>query len=67
MQPDPTISAPRLWNEREAAAYLGVSVKWLQNDRWHGPRIPFTKIGRCVRYRVAEVVEFVERNSVEAK
>ena len=34
---------PVLWSQREAAEYLGVSIKWLERDRWGGATIPFIK------------------------
>jgi excisionase family DNA binding protein len=47
-------------DERYAAAYLGVSVEtlrtWRQKKR--GPR--YRKLGRCVRYSLADLEAFIE-------
>jgi hypothetical protein len=47
-------------DERFAASYLAVSVEtlrtWRKQDR--GPR--YRRIGRCVRYSVADLLAFVE-------
>ena len=41
-----------LITEREAAAFLGLSARFLQNRRTRGGGPPFVRIsGRCVRYR----------------
>lgn len=54
----------------EAAKFLGLSYEALkawaskqaqnQNNR---PRLPFVKLGRSVRYRVKDLIEFVEANT----
>jgi hypothetical protein len=51
----------RLWNEHEAARYLGVSVKFLQQDRAKAMRIAFVKIGRSVRYDPADLIAYKDR------
>ena len=61
-----TVTVPVLWDQKQTAEYLGVSHKWLERDRWVGARIPYVKVGRGVRYRAADVVAFVEQNSVTA-
>lgn len=47
-------------DERSTAALLGVSVETLRTWRKlnRGPR--FRKLGRCVRYRIADLEAFVE-------
>jgi hypothetical protein len=60
-----TLTVPVLWDQRQTADYLGVSPKWLERDRWLGAKIPYVKVGRGVRYRAADVVAYVESNSVE--
>lgn len=61
-----TVTLPRLFDQKEAADYLGVSVKWLERDRWTGPVIPFVKVGKHVRYRGDVLVAYVERQTREA-
>jgi excisionase family DNA binding protein len=56
---------PSLLNEDDAAALLGVSVSFLQNDRVtrrHG--IPYFKVGRCVRYRGSELDTWLDSCAV---
>lgn len=54
------LETDRLWNETEAARYLGLSVEFMQQDRSKAVRIPFIKIGRSVRYEPCEVIGFKE-------
>jgi len=45
-----------LLTTRQAAPVLGVSVAFLERDRWAGARVPFIKIGaRAVRYRLSDL------------
>ena len=55
------LSVP-LINEKEAAGYLSVSIRALQQwrHRREGPR--WVMVGRCVRYRPCDLREFVEAN-----
>jgi hypothetical protein len=62
--PEPDLS--RLWNEKEAARFLGLSQKFLQSDRAGARRIPFIKIGSAVRYDPADVKSFTDRCKVRA-
>ena len=40
----------------QAANVLGVSIAFLERDRWAGARVPFIKIGsRAVRYRLQDL------------
>jgi hypothetical protein len=55
---------PHLLDETEAAKYLGMSLAWMQQDRVSRRRVPYIKIGRAVRYRVADLIAFVERCKV---
>lgn len=48
-----------LLTERQAAALLKVSVKSLQGWRSRGGGPPYHKLGRCVRYSVADLEAFV--------
>ncbi len=63
---DTTTVVPVLWDQRKTADYLDVSTKWLERDRWQGATIPYVKIGRAVRYRAVDVLNYVNRNSVGA-
>lgn len=50
-----------LLTSKEAAPLLGVSVAFLERDRWAGARVPFIKIGsRAVRYRLSDLNAYIE-------
>jgi predicted DNA-binding transcriptional regulator AlpA len=54
--------AEPLLTEKQAAAYLNMAVKTLQNWRWRGVGPRYVKIGDLVRYRKADLDEFVLSN-----
>jgi excisionase family DNA binding protein len=52
----------RLLNAREVAARLGVSERWVRDHTTRrSPRIRGVKLGTLMRYRCADVEEFMER------
>lgn len=55
----------RLLREGEAAEYLGTTPGALRADR-HAPgmAIPFVKLGRAVRYDLAELERLIEQRTV---
>ena len=58
-----------LLTDREAEALLKMSKGFLAKDRIGPARIPHVKIGRSVRYRLADVQAFIEaslRRSTQA-
>lgn len=52
-------SQEALLNEAQAANYLNVSVRTLQQWRMSGRGPLFTKLSRAVRYRVADLEAYV--------
>jgi predicted DNA-binding transcriptional regulator AlpA len=53
----------RLIDEREAAELLGLSIRTLRKWRLVGSpsnKLPFRKLGRAVRYDVADISALVE-------
>lgn len=53
----------RLLNERDAAAFLGYTVRCLQNWRLRGGGPLFVKVSaRSVRYRRRDLLEWIEIN-----
>lgn len=53
----------RTVREREAATYVGLSASTLRNARLYGhpaPVPPFIKIGRSIRYRLADLDKWLE-------
>ena len=54
-----------LMNEKDAAAFLNWSVKTLQARRYLCKPPRYRKIGRSVRYVLADLEAFVEAGTVE--
>jgi len=51
----------QLLNTHQAAEFLGVSVAFLERDRWAGARVPYIKVGsRAVRYRKVDLEQYIE-------
>ncbi len=51
----------RLLTTKEAAPILGVSIAFLERDRWAGATIPYIKVGsRAVRYRFSDLMRFID-------
>jgi len=62
----------RLLSEAEAAEYLNVSRPYLRLSRMNGfvgsgnvPAPPYVKMGRAVRYRKADLDQWIESNLVK--
>lgn len=54
-----------LWNEQEAAEFLSISLSTLRRDRSNGKlRIPLIRIGATVRYRAADLSDWIASNTV---
>ena len=52
----------RLLSKKELAAYLGMSVSWI--DKQVAARtIPFYKLGRVVKFRLSEIELFLDERS----
>lgn len=58
-QAPPPRPSPNLKTE-EAAKYLNVQPATLEQHRWRGTGPRFVKIGRSVRYRMADLEAFLE-------
>jgi len=54
-----------LLTTRQAAEFLGVSMAFLERDRWAGAKVPFVRIGsRTVRYLKSDLEEYIESRRV---
>jgi hypothetical protein len=49
-----------LFDQKIVAAKLDVSTALLEKLRWAGGGVPFVKLGRSVKYRKTDVLEFIE-------
>jgi len=62
--------ARRLVSEREAAKYIGFSVSYLRQSRMNGnlrgrtPAPPYIRIGRSVRYDIADLDNWIDERRV---
>jgi excisionase family DNA binding protein len=61
-----TFRATQLVNVNEAAQFLAVSPSTLYGWVWQR-RIPFVKVGRAVRFDIADLERFVTQNRIEAR
>jgi hypothetical protein len=55
-----TAPAIVLLTPKEAAAVLKVSLSWLAKARMRGDGPPYTRIGRSIRYRQEDLVEWTK-------
>ena len=55
-----SVEQSSLRDERYASSYLGLSVQTLRAWRTQGRGPRFRKLGRCVRYRMCDLIVFVE-------
>lgn len=46
--------------EKQVAAMMGISLSKLQKDRFYGRGIPYSKMGRSVRYALPDVQQYME-------
>lgn len=61
-----TCELPELIDETEAAKLLGLERQTLTNWRCtHRVCLPFVKVGRTVRYRKSDLLEFVNENTIK--
>ncbi|HEY8126156.1 MAG TPA: helix-turn-helix domain-containing protein [Methylocystis sp.] len=65
-KPAEAATSRQLVNERRAAEILGLQVKTLQEWRTSGKGCPFVKIGRAVRYSLADLDAFIVKNTVQS-
>ncbi len=57
----------KLLTSKEAAELLGISVAFLERDRWAGAKIPYVQVGeRAVRYRLADLETYLESRVKQA-
>jgi len=58
---------PLYINEHVVSKITGIAVQTLRNDRHRRRGIPYIKIGRSCRYKLADVIEFMERHRVQTE
>jgi excisionase family DNA binding protein len=61
-----TRSENRLLTVQDAAKFLAVSTSTLYGWVWQR-RIPFVKVGRALRFEIAELQKFIQANRFQAR
>ncbi len=56
---------PQLLTEKELATRLCLSVQTLRNHRFQGRGVPYMKIGSAVRYKEADVYDWLEKQKIQ--
>ncbi len=52
-------SMDALFTQKTVAALRNCSLATIERDRWAGTGVPFLKIGRSVRYRKSDIVDWL--------
>jgi predicted DNA-binding transcriptional regulator AlpA len=55
----------RYLNERQVSKITGRALSTLRNERSKRRGIPYSKIGRSVRYNIKDVIQFMESRKIE--
>lgn len=55
----------RYIDEKEVSKITGRALSTLRNERFMGKGIPYVKVGRSVRYRIDDVIAFMETFRIE--
>lgn len=72
MQKSTPFPPPALLSEKDAARYLGLSPITLRQQRSDGARdrrvpvVPFVRMGRAIRYAVADLDAFIASHRIAA-
>lgn len=64
MNLDPTDPTVKLLSKKELASYLGVSKSTVER-LVRGRKITFYRIGGSIRFRMDEVMAYIQKNRVE--
>ena len=60
-----TIHHNKLLSAGETADILGLKESTLAQFRWRGDkRLPWVKLGKSIRYKLSDIEEFIERNTI---
>ena len=60
-----TVTLPALMDQKTVAAYVGKSCAWFERARMMGEGPRFVKLGRHVRYRAEDILNWIERGLSE--
>ena len=54
-------------NEVQVFEMTDIAVQTLRNHRFQGRGIPYYKIGRSIRYRLDDVIAFMEGHKIQTR
>jgi hypothetical protein len=54
-------------SEKELAPLIGRGMSTIRKDRMFGRGVPFVKIGGSIRYRLSDVVKFMEAHTLRGE
>jgi hypothetical protein len=54
-------------DERKVSRITGRALPTLRNDRHKGRGLPYVKMGRSVRYKLDDVIAFMEARKIETE
>jgi predicted DNA-binding transcriptional regulator AlpA len=54
----------RLLTEKQVSSYISMSLSWLRQARHRCTGIPYSKIGRSVRYRHEDVLNYCREHRI---
>lgn len=57
----------RYINERETSLLTGMALSTLRNHRHLGKGLPYSKIGRSVRYQLQDILGFMESRKIQTE
>ena len=59
------LTLPELVSTSKAADILGIKEATLTNYRWRNDtRLPWVKMGKTIRYKLSDIEDYIERNTV---
>ena len=53
--------------EKQVSELTGMALSTLRNDRSRKTGIPYSKLGRSVRYKLQDVLDFVESRKIRTQ
>ena len=59
------VTVNQIVNENKASKILGRAVQTLRNDRHLRQGPPYIRIGRSIRYKVSDLIEYIERHRID--
>ena len=56
---------PQYLTEKQVSESTGLSQKTLSQHRWKSTGLPYSKFGRSIRYKLDDVLAFMEAGRIE--